>query len=63
MVSFSASENIKYNTEAHKAMKIRDDIRTSWLTLINNLTTNIRPFIKNYEEIEHSILIALNYVY
>lgn len=63
MISFALSENINFNTEARKAIKIRDDIRTSWLTLIDNLTTNIRPFIKNYEEIEHSILIPLNNVY
>ena len=50
MISFALSENINFNTEARKAIKIRDDIRTSWLTLIDNLTTNIRPFIKNYEE-------------
>ena len=60
MVSFISSTNNKYITEAIKAVKIRDDIRTAWLTLISNLTTNIRPFIKNYEEIEHTILIILN---
>lgn len=60
MVSFISSTNDKYMTEAIKAVKIRDDIRTAWLTLIDNLTTNIRPFIRNYEEIEHSILMILN---
>ena len=59
MVSFATSMNFVYSNEANKAMKIRDDIRTAWLTLINNVTTNIRPFIRNYEEIEHSILMIL----